>query len=171
MCPSSTLSLRTRLLQPWPVPWCDVINWTRPRSRVSSCASCTCSKACLRVTCHSISLLNICTPHLSVDAESLSSRACLQCQSVFLQMLCSRTGTRLRRLSWWTSSLLSSKMPSIAFVATLRLHVKLSTSLWLIFTSCSSQGVPPSVQIHGKEIHCKVMLLSESESTAWLQVF
>ncbi len=44
-----SLSLRTSRLRPWAAPSCDVINWTRRRSRASSCASCMCSKACLRV--------------------------------------------------------------------------------------------------------------------------
>lgn len=41
---------RTILLQPWGVASWDVTNWSRQRSRASSCASYMCLKACLRVT-------------------------------------------------------------------------------------------------------------------------
>lgn len=58
------LSLRTSLHPPWAVPSCDVINWTRRRSRASSCASYMCLKACLRVTTRSTSLLLLLPEHL-----------------------------------------------------------------------------------------------------------
>lgn len=95
-----SLSLRTSLLQPWAVPSYDVINWTRLRSRASSCASYMCSKACLKVTSRSISLLFFLYEYLYVLSTVLIKTNYLSNVNLcLLQMLCSPTGTRLRLLS------------------------------------------------------------------------
>ncbi len=72
-----SLSLRTSRLRPWAAPSCDVINWTRRRSRASSCASYMCSKACLRV----MSL----SPALSEYLKSLFDTGTLSSFTVYNQ--------------------------------------------------------------------------------------